>query len=208
MSFKAARDFLLNAREDYSGAVAGFQWPSLPIFNWALDWFDCIASSTRANQTALWIVREDGTETKLSFRELSERSSRVANHLRQIGIRRGERVLLLLSNVPELWESMLALIKLGAVIIPTTTLMNSGEIAERVARERCVTSFQESRMWASAAALSRDALAFVSAAVLQDGTSTRRVIRVRLSSNQRGRPKAMIRCSFTLLRVPLQNQNS
>ncbi len=83
--FRAARDFLLTHRDDYQAACSGFHWPRLERFNWALDWFDRIASGERRNQAALWVVYEDGRETRLSFTELSGRSSRIANYLRGLG---------------------------------------------------------------------------------------------------------------------------
>jgi acetyl-CoA synthetase len=132
--FLAARDFLLRHREDYETAYREFQWPRLDRFNWALDYFDIMA---RGNvQPALWLVDEEAGETKLSFAELSERSNRVANAFRRLGMRRGDRVLLMLGNVVPLWESMLAAMKLGAVIVPATTLSTRNDLADRFARGR------------------------------------------------------------------------
>jgi len=133
-AFRAARDFLLAHRDDYAAAYAGFQWPKLDRFNWALDWFDRIAAGDRRNQTALWVAYEDGRQDKLTFAELSERSNRIANYFRGLGVRRGDRVLLMLGNIPPLWETMLAMIKLGAVIIPATTLLTANDLADRIAR--------------------------------------------------------------------------
>ena len=135
-TFRTARDFLLAHREDYAAAYAGFEWPKLERFNWALDWFDQIAAGDRRNQTALWVVYEDGHQDKLTFAELSERSNRAANYYRSLGVRRGDRVLLMLGNIPPLWETMLAMIKLGAVIIPATTLLTAADVADRIARGR------------------------------------------------------------------------
>ena len=132
--FKSARDFLLAHRDDYAAAYAGFQWPKLDRFNWALDWFDQIAAGDRRNQTALWVAYEDGRQDKLTFAELSERSNRFANYYRGLGVKRGDRVLLMLGNIPPLWETMLAMIKLGAVIIPATTLLTANDLADRIAR--------------------------------------------------------------------------
>jgi acetyl-CoA synthetase len=130
--FLAARDFLLRHREDYATAYREFRWPQLDEFNWALDHFDAFA---RGNDTpALWIVDEDGREDKLSFARMSERSSQVANWLRGLGVKRGERVLLLMPNEVALWESMLACMKLGAVIVPTTTLVSADDLADRFDR--------------------------------------------------------------------------
>jgi acetyl-CoA synthetase len=134
--FGAARDFLLANRTDYDVAYRGFQWPKLDRFNWALDWFDSIAAGERCDQPAIWVVFEDGTETKLSFRQLSNRSSQIANYYRELGIGRGDRVMVMLGNVPPLWETVLALIKLGAVILPATPLLSGGDLADRIERGR------------------------------------------------------------------------
>jgi acetyl-CoA synthetase len=132
--FKAARDFLLANRIDYDVACQGFAWPKLDRFNWALDWFDSIAAGERSDKPAIWVVFEDGAETKLSFRELSIRSSKIANYYRELGLGRGDRVMVMLGNVPPLWETVLALIKLGAVILPATPLLSRADLADRIER--------------------------------------------------------------------------
>ncbi len=130
--FRAARDFLLERRSDYEAALRGFGWPVFERFNWALDWFDPIALGN--GRTALWIVEEDGRETRRSYAELSERSGRVANWMRGLGVRRGDRIILMLGNQVELWESILAAMKLGAVIVPTATLLGPADLSDRVGR--------------------------------------------------------------------------
>ena len=129
-AFRAARDLLLQHRDDYHRAYAEFRWPDLGGFNWALDWFDAIGGGA----TALWVVEEGGSEQKLSFAELSERSNRVANYLRELGVERGDRLILMLGNQVELWETLLAAMKLGAVVIPATTLLGPTDVADRVER--------------------------------------------------------------------------
>ncbi|MEI9984339.1 MAG: AMP-binding protein [Aliidongia sp.] len=133
-SFIAARDFLLAHRTDYTTAYRDFRWPELDRFNWALDYFDRIAAGNE--HIALWLVHEGSHEEKISFAALAERSNRVANHLRSLGIRRGDRILLMLGNVLPLWEVMLAAMKLGAVIVPATTLLTESDLADRFARGR------------------------------------------------------------------------
>jgi acetyl-CoA synthetase len=132
--FKEARDFLLANRIDYDVACEGFAWPKLDRFNWALDWFDSIAAGERSDKPAIWVVFEDGTETKLSFRELAIRSSKIANYFRELGLGRGDRVMVMLGNIPPLWETVLALIKLGAVILPATPLLSRADLADRIER--------------------------------------------------------------------------
>jgi acetyl-CoA synthetase len=130
--FRAARDFLIAHREDYAEAYAQFGWPELDEFNWALDWFDVIAAGN--DSPALWIVEEDGREGKFSFAEMSHRSNRVANWLRGHGVGRGDRVVLMLGNQVELWDTILAVMKLGAVLIPATPLLGPADARDRVIR--------------------------------------------------------------------------
>src|SRR3954470_15196861 len=129
-----ARDFLLAHRDDYDAAYAGFRWPELETFNWAVDWFDGVLAVERPEQTAIRVVEEDGTEAALTFREMSERSSQVAAWLRGEGIRRYDRILLMLGNQIELWEIILAATKIGAVIIPASTLLGTSDLHDRIAR--------------------------------------------------------------------------
>ncbi|MFJ8582153.1 AMP-binding protein [Micromonospora sp. NPDC093277] len=131
-AFRAARDFLLAHREDPETAYEKFRWPALDEFNWALDWFDVLAAEN--DDTALWIVEADGGEGRWSYAELSRRSNRVATWLRAQGVRAGDRLILMLGNQLELWETILAAIKLRAVIIPATPLLGPADLADRLTR--------------------------------------------------------------------------
>ncbi|MEU9215912.1 isobutyrate:CoA ligase IbuL [Streptomyces sp. NPDC048376] len=132
--FRSARDFLLEHREDYTAAYEGFRWPRPEHFNWALDWFDVIADGN--DRTALHIVEEDGREVRVSFAEMSARSDRVANRLREWGVGPEDRILVMLGNQVELWETALAAMKLRAVVIPATTLLGPADLRDRVDRGR------------------------------------------------------------------------
>ena len=139
VTFQQARAFLLEHRTDYDAAVRGFRWPDPVAFNWALDWFDAeLATNAESrDRAALWIVDgASGDEIRLSFAELSRRSNRVANFLRAQGLTRGDHLLLLLGNVVPLWETMLAAMKLGVVVIPATTLLTPDELRDRLGRGR------------------------------------------------------------------------
>ena len=131
-AFRDARDLLLRLREDYAAAKAEFRWPELDEFNWALDWFDVLAAE-HPDRPALRVINED-SDTTLSYAELSARSSQVANWMRGLGVSRGDRVLLMLGNIVPLWEVILASIKLGAVIIPASTLLGPDDLADRIDR--------------------------------------------------------------------------
>ena len=131
-AFRAARDLLLLHRDDYDSARREFGWPELDRFNWALDWFDVIAAE-HPDRIALRIVAEDD-DTSATYGELATGSARVANWLRGLGVGRGDRVLLMLGNVAPLWEVILAAMKLGAVIIPASTLLQPGDLVDRIVR--------------------------------------------------------------------------
>src|ERR1700712_3995515 len=138
-TFQEARSFLLKHRSDYDTAVKGFRWPDPVPFNWALDWFDAelARNADSKDRPALWIVdAASNRETKLSFSALSRRSNQVANFLRAQGLGRGDHLLLLLGNVIPLWETMLAAMKLGVVVIPATTLLTPDELRDRLDRGR------------------------------------------------------------------------
>ena len=132
--FLAARNLLLDCRGDYQRARREFSWPRPERFNWALDYFDGVLAAERGEQEALRLIEDDGSQAGYTFAELADRSSRLAGWLAGHGVRRGMRVLLVLGNQVELWESMLACIKLGAVIIPATTLLSAADLADRLER--------------------------------------------------------------------------
>ena len=132
---RAARDGLIRYQSDPSKARETFRWPRFDYFNFGSDWFDQLAASPeRAHQNALVIVEENGDRLARTFSQLSEDSNRVANWLTGHGIERGDRIILMLDNQVELWESMLAAIKLGVVLIPTTTQMGAYDLQDRVTR--------------------------------------------------------------------------
>lgn len=151
-SFLAARDRLLALRADAPAASREFRWPALDEWNWASDYFDVVAAgatsaanssstvhATRrdgASRVALRVVDDAGTDTILTYADLARRSRQVANLLVSHGVGPGDRVLLMLGNVVPLWETMLAVIRLGAVMIPATTLLQRDDLADRLERGR------------------------------------------------------------------------
>lgn len=135
--YREARDRLVTVISDYDKAIDTFAWPRIEgRFNWATDWFDVIARQNpgRNERTALWITEQDGSEQKISFAEMADRSDRVATWLADLGVSKGDRVILMLGNQVELWESMLAVAKLGAVIMPTTAALGPADVADRITR--------------------------------------------------------------------------
>jgi acetyl-CoA synthetase len=173
-TFQEARAFLLKYRTDYDKAVAEFRWPDPVPFNWALDWFDAelARNPDSKDRPALWIVDAGSNrETKLSFAALSRRSNQVANFLRAQGLKRGDHLLLLLGNVIPLWETMLAAMKLGVVVIPATTLLTPDELSDRLDRGRARVVVASQDQIAKFAGLGGDRLIriVVNASAKQDG---------------------------------------
>src|SRR5688572_13107709 len=134
-AYRASRDQLLALRGQHDRAVTEFRWPDVgERFNWAVDWFDAIARDS--DRPALVIVEEDGSSTERSFAEMSQASDRLAGWLGGRGVRKGDPVVLMLGNQVELWESMLAVMKLGAIIMPTTTAVGPADLTDRITRGR------------------------------------------------------------------------
>lgn len=132
-ALKEARDRLISQRTDYQTAIDTFTWPDVgEHFNFGIDWFDTYARGN--DQPGLVIVEEDGTRNALTFAELTDRSDQVAAQLRDYGVKKGDSVVLMLGNQLELWETMLAIIKLGAVIMPTTQAATVAELTDRLER--------------------------------------------------------------------------
>jgi len=148
-NFLNARDLLLRYRTDYLQAYQHFSWPSLQYFNWASDYFDRLARNN--SNTALWIVNEDGTERRFTFEEMSRRSSQTAAFLLKHGVRPGTRILMMLPNTVAIWEIMLAAMKIGAVLVPVSTLLTAEELRDRVLRSsvtHIVTDMERSSRFA------------------------------------------------------------
>lgn len=131
--FRAARDFLVAHRDDYETAYRDFSWPAFDRFNWARDWFDAL-SVEQPEVAALTIVEEDGEVNSRTYAEMGERSRQVAGWLTEAGLKPGDRVLIVLGNQVELWETMLGCIRAGAVMIPATTLLTDADLADRISR--------------------------------------------------------------------------
>jgi acetyl-CoA synthetase len=132
-AYRAARDHLVTLREQHEEAVAAFQWPDVgSSFNWAVDWFDVVAEGQE--RSALVIVEEDGSSTSVSFDDMRRRSNRVAAWLRSQGLQKGDRILIMLGNQVELWETMLGVMKLGGVLLPTTTAVGPQDLVDRITR--------------------------------------------------------------------------
>lgn len=119
-------------------AVSASSWElKVPeYFNFATDVIDRWAK-TQPDVPGLWCVNAaTGAEQKFTFQQLSELSTRAANVFRSAGVRRGDRVLIMLPRVPQWWIAMLGLIRLGAVPVPGTLLLTPRDLAYRIQAAR------------------------------------------------------------------------
>lgn len=134
-AIREMRDLLFAHATDYTAARQGFSWPQPTEFNFALEWFDVIAGEA-PDRPAVQIVSADLSLSTWTYGELSTRSDQVAAWLTGLGIRRGDHLIVMLGNTIELWEVMLAITKIGAVSIPTSTLLSASDLAYRVEHGR------------------------------------------------------------------------
>jgi acyl-coenzyme A synthetase/AMP-(fatty) acid ligase len=121
----------LRSLDDYRRLREGHELDVADHFNFGYDVVDRWAAC-QPDVCALWWVGPAGEERRLTYRQLAERSSRVADALRSLGLGRGEQVMLNLPSVPEWWEAMVGLTKADLVAIPTTTQLTEQDIAFRV----------------------------------------------------------------------------
>ncbi len=114
---------------DYEAERRSFHLDVPAYFNFAIDVMGKWASDP--NKLAMLWIGQDGTEKHLTFAHFAERSSRAANAFTELGIHKGDRVLVMLPCIPEWWESVLGLMKIGAIPIPCTTLLTLKDIQFR-----------------------------------------------------------------------------
>jgi acyl-coenzyme A synthetase/AMP-(fatty) acid ligase len=115
---------------DYEQTCREFRWEVPEHYNFAFDVVDRWGED--AQKLAMLWVNEQGDEQRLSFRHFTVRSNQVGNALRTMGIRKGDRVLIMSPRLPEWWEAVLGVMKIGAVSMPGTTLLTPKDVAYRI----------------------------------------------------------------------------
>ncbi len=104
---------------DENGVFNGISFKNIDKFNFAYDVIDELGQ-TKPDKLAMVHVSADHTTRRFTFDDISRESNRTANYFRSLGIKKGDRVLLVLKRHYQFWFSMLALNKLGAIAIPAT----------------------------------------------------------------------------------------
>ena len=115
---------------DYQETAQAFRWEVPAHFN-----FGAVVDGWAQNpdQLALIWCNEAGAERRFTFSDISKLSNRFANLLASLGLRRGDRILIMLPRLPEWQIAMVGALKLGAVPIPCIDMLTAGDVAYRVA---------------------------------------------------------------------------
>jgi acyl-coenzyme A synthetase/AMP-(fatty) acid ligase len=114
---------------DYEAERRSFHLDVPAQFNFASDVMGKWANDP--NKLAMLWIGQDGEERHITFAQFFERSSRAANAFVELGIQKGDRVLVMLPRIPEWWEATLGLLMMGAVPIPCTTLLTAKDLEFR-----------------------------------------------------------------------------
>ena len=124
------RDFITPTLED--GRLTGISFQNEEKFNFAFDVVDKLGD-TQPEKLAMLHISEDGTERRLTFKDMKKESARAANYFKALGIKRGDRVMLVLKRHYQFWFAILGLHKLGAVAIPATNQLLEKDFTYRFA---------------------------------------------------------------------------
>ncbi len=123
-------DFIIPT-EDETGRLKSIAFKNQDRFNFAFDVVDRMGT-LHPDKTAIMYVAEDHSDRRITFAEMKRASSQTANYFRSLGIRKGDKVLLILKRHYQFWYSMIALHKLGAVAIPATFQLKEHDITYRL----------------------------------------------------------------------------
>jgi len=122
---------------DYEKVYKNFKWNVPEYFNFGFDVVDRRAMDR--TKSALLSIHADGSHSYHTFYDLSVQSNKFANVLLKMGLRKGDRVLVILESTPEWYICLLGMFKLGIVPMPGTVLLTSKDIKYRVNRaEACM----------------------------------------------------------------------
>ena len=112
------REFI-TTEEDENGYPVSVDFRNEDRFNFAFDVVDAIAKRS-PDKLAMIHVSRDKTERRFTFNDMKRASAQCANYFKSLGIKKGDRVMLVLKRHYQFWFSILALHKLGAIVIPAT----------------------------------------------------------------------------------------
>ena len=115
---------------EVDGKLTAINFHNEDTFNFAFDVIDELGN-TKPNKLAMLHISEDGTERRFTFKDMKKESARAANYFKSLGIRRGDRVMLILKRHYQFWFAVLGLHKLGAIVIPATNQLLEKDLTYR-----------------------------------------------------------------------------
>ena len=117
-------------KEDENGVMTGIGFANADRYNFAFDTVDAIARKT-PDKLAMIHIADDMTEKRFTFKDMKDASSQCANYFKSLGIKRGDRVMLVLKRHYQFWFAILGLHKLGAIAIPATNQLMEHDFSYR-----------------------------------------------------------------------------
>ena len=130
LSQKLLCNKFVNAEEDENGVLQGIAFSDEESYNFAFDTVDAIARKD-PDKLAMIHVANDKTERRFTFKDMKDASSQCANYFKSLGIKRGDRVMLVLKRHYQFWFAILGLHKLGAIAIPATNQLMEHDFVYR-----------------------------------------------------------------------------
>ena len=120
----------IDVQENEKGTPTKIEFKNTESFNFAFDLIDELAAR-EPDKLAMLHISKDGTERRITFADIKRESARCANYFKSLGIKKGDRVMLILKRHYEFWYAMIGLNKLGAVAIPATNQLLVHDIEYR-----------------------------------------------------------------------------
>ena len=120
----------VTGKEDENGVLQGVSFADTDTYNFAFDTVDAIARR-EPEKLAMVHIANDMTERRFTFKDMKDASSQSANYFKSLGIKRGDRVMLVLKRHYQFWFAMLGLHKLGAIAIPATNQLVAHDFTYR-----------------------------------------------------------------------------
>ena len=116
--------------EDENGTPTSIQFKNTENFNFAFDLVDALADK-EPQKLAMLHIAGDKTERRFTFKDIKKASAQCANYFKSLGIKKGDRVMLVLKRHYQFWFAMLGLNKLGAIAIPAPNQLQEHDFEYR-----------------------------------------------------------------------------
>ncbi|MBR7040707.1 MAG: AMP-binding protein [Clostridia bacterium] len=127
---KLIYDSYVSTKETPEGLPTELSYKNIDSFNFAFDIVD-VLGNTKPGKLALLHLDREKHETLFTFKQMARESGRAANYFKALGIKKGDRVMLILRRHYQFWICALALMKIGAIFIPATNQLVEHDLTYR-----------------------------------------------------------------------------